>query len=393
MRALIILLITSNTLLGASLTERGWLESTHSSEHRVVIGGPVIELLEHGRRVKAGEVIAKQDNSSALKAIDNIEENLIELQSELTSAQNEFEIKMNELEEEQKMNQANLKLAQARLKEAKEKPDAKDFRLSQIDLELAQIELDRARENYDRQERMVNKGFGSPRSLRTLDIRVKGREQNLRIQKSAHEQLQLGSSEELLIELESEVTKWKDLIKRHNKRKKMQLDSQKLGIKRIKEQQSTKEIELAYQKDLLSRSIVKAKEDGLLLYVMRRDWSSGGKLRPIKVGDHLWGADRIANIIDPSKVNVVVAVHESNLTRIRMGSKVSVTFPALPNLSSLGSVVSVSMMARDLSEILPQGYLDGDHGQSYFKVVISLDEQNDRFKPGMTASVTFVKGK
>jgi multidrug resistance efflux pump len=389
MRIVFIFLTLLTELWAFPLTERGWLESSNSKIYRVVITGQIIDLKEHGQRVKAGDVIARQDNSSTLEAIENIEEGLLELKSELSTAENEFLVTLAELEEEQKMNESNLDLAKAKFKEARDKPEPGELRLSEIELELATLELNRAKENLERQLRMVEKGFGSPNSLQSYQIRVKGREQSLNIQTASHRLLLEGSDEELLIELESDVKKWRDLILRHSKRKEMSTRSQELALERIKKRQQAKQLDLANRKDILSRSVITAKEDGLLLYMLRRDWSSGGSLKPIKVGDHLWSSEKIASIIDTSAVRVVVPVHESNLDRIRLGQSAEVNFPALPRLTAKGKVTTASMTARDLSEILPQGYLEKSHGQSYFKVAIELEKQNPLYRPGMSASITF----
>jgi multidrug resistance efflux pump len=390
MKYLLPILTILTQLQAMPLIERGWLESSHSTEYRTTLSGRIIELLDHGQRVHQGDIISVQDTSSTLESIENIKGQLLELKSDLSNAQSDAEIKQNQLEEEHRMNEANLSLAQAKLSEANDKPDPRELKLNTIDLELSMIDLKTANLDLDRQKRMVEKGFGSSRSLDSYQIRVKSREQALKIQEAKRQNLLEGSNQELLIELKTDVEKWEGLVRRHQNRMAMTMTSLNLVVERINKEITEKERELNHHQELLTRSQIVAKEDGLLLFFMKRDWSAAGALKPINVGDMISGSDKLARIIDPSSVKVTAPIHESNLQRVCVDQKARVTFPALPNVVAEGKVTTVSMVARDLSEILPQGYLDRSHGQSYFKVVIELSEQNPLYKPGMTASITFL---
>jgi len=73
-----------------------------------------------------------------------------------------------------------------------------------------------------------------------------------------------------------------------------------------------------------------------------------------------------------------ITVNEVDVSSVRRGQKVTVTFDALPDLTVTGKVSRVS----------PSG--NNNSGVVTFDVEISFDVQNSRVKPGMTASASIV---
>lgn len=136
----------------------------------------------------------------------------------------------------------------------------------------------------------------------------------------------------------------------------------------------------------LDRMHVIATMDGLVS-IQRNMNASGGiffggmSLPDYRPGDQVQPGSPIAEVLDPSEMNLTVRVAEGDRDNVSQGEPVSVNFDALPGKAFQGTVKAVGGMTMQ-----PIFSSVSSHG---FDTTIQLAEMDPRLRPGLTADVTF----
>ncbi len=128
------------------------------------------------------------------------------------------------------------------------------------------------------------------------------------------------------------------------------------------------------------RTSVYAVKPGIVVY--RKIWKPGtdeeGK---VAVGDQVWGGRALLEIPDLSKMQVLCLIGEMDIERVRVGQRAYIRLEAFPGPVFQGAVSELAPMAS------PQPGAPDIH---VFELVIDIDEQDNRLKPGMSAEVEIV---
>lgn len=93
-------------------------------------------------------------------------------------------------------------------------------------------------------------------------------------------------------------------------------------------------------------------------------------------------ASVIAVIADLSEILAVADVGETEVTGIRLGEKTKIKVDAIPEKEYEGHVVEIGSSAAIRQ--------NGGSGMRYFKVKVSIDNPDDRLRPGMTSQVSII---
>ena len=128
------------------------------------------------------------------------------------------------------------------------------------------------------------------------------------------------------------------------------------------------------------RTSVYAAKPGIVVY--RKIWKPGtdeeGK---VAIGDQVWGGRALLEIPDMSKMQVLCLIGEMDIERMRVGQRAFIRLEAFPGPVFNGVVADIAPMAS------PQPGAPDIH---VFELVIDIDEQDARLKPGMSAEVEIV---
>jgi HlyD family secretion protein len=117
---------------------------------------------------------------------------------------------------------------------------------------------------------------------------------------------------------------------------------------------------------------------GLVIYVEQGRMMERTK---IQEGDTVRRGQQLLQIPDPSVMEVSFFINELDADRVQLGQKARVRLEAYPREVFEASVTDLSTLAQDTS--------DGGNVR-VFPAVVTLDQTDDRIRPGMTASVEIV---
>ena len=128
------------------------------------------------------------------------------------------------------------------------------------------------------------------------------------------------------------------------------------------------------------RTSVYAVKPGIVVY--RKIWKPGtDQESKVAVGDQVWGGRALLEIPDMSKMQVRCLIGEMDIERVRIGQRASIRLEAFPGPVFGGITSELATMAS------PQ---PGAPDIQVFELIIDIDEQDDRLKPGMSAEVEIV---
>ena len=169
----------------------------------------------------------------------------------------------------------------------------------------------------------------------------------------------------------SQATIRLEKIRRHL-RDRPQLNEYDLTIQRTRILQKQAELEGAI--DALRYMNIVAPTSGLF-QLGSGMFSSGSNL---KVGDAVYPGMLIARIPDVSRMKVVSWVHETEISKLALGTEAIIRMDALRSLPFSGHVTYINRIS-----ILKDN-------ERVFKVEVLVDESDIRLKPGMTVSCEFI---
>lgn len=126
------------------------------------------------------------------------------------------------------------------------------------------------------------------------------------------------------------------------------------------------------KKDFESLSI-EADKPGMVVY--EKVWK-GGRMEKIRVGDTPWGGQALIDLPDLSVMEVKTEVNEVDVDKVKLGQRTLVKLDALPEPTFHGEVTEIAKLARQK---------EGEHNVKVFDVTITIEERDERLKPGMSA--------
>ena len=128
------------------------------------------------------------------------------------------------------------------------------------------------------------------------------------------------------------------------------------------------------------RTSIRAEKPGIVVY--RKIWKPGtDEESKVAVGDQVWGGRALLDIPDLNKMQVLCLIGEMDIERLHVGLRAYIRLEAFPGPVFNGVVSELAPMAS------PQ---PGAPDIQVFELVIDIDEQDERLKPGMSAEVEIV---
>ena len=126
----------------------------------------------------------------------------------------------------------------------------------------------------------------------------------------------------------------------------------------------------------LERTVIRAPIPGIS--VLPEAFHSGKKRKP-RIGDIVWQNQSLVYLPDISSMVVKAKIREIDLHKVGVGKEAMVFVDAYPDLRLSGQVQSIGVIAESRSESYT--------ADKYFRVVLSVGEEDQRLRPGMTARV------
>ncbi len=182
---------------------------------------------------------------------------------------------------------------------------------------------------------------------------------------------------------EATVQKEEAEIEAHKAKLSHQQAIEKLASQKIVNAAEVKKRQLAIEReerdlkkarDDLASTTIKAEKPGLVVY--GKVWK-GARPEKIRVGDEIWGGVNVISLPDLSQMQVKTYVNEVAVDKLDTGQVATIKLDALPEPTFHGKIKSIASLGREK---------EGEKNVKVFDVIIQIEEEDARLKPGMTAT-------
>jgi HlyD family secretion protein len=401
--------------LSVSVIEGGSLQSLRSQVIANEVEGEskIISIAPEGTVVTAqdvadGKVLVELDSSDLRERISRREVETTLAQSSVLQAQAALDGDTQQAERDVKRAQIDERVALLQLQrylgveladrvliaEEVDRPDAADLvmdaqldgealqmrRKKETDIRLADEELARARDRLRWTQKLLAKGYVS------ADERVADRlsldRKTVEVDQ-ARAALALYLSYEGPMEVEKRVS---DLLEARTNRGRVEAKARsavahaKAELKGQEEKLRLETSRLESLRAQLAGTTIRAKAPGIVVYATGEEWGRYGDAEPIRVGAKVDERQPIISLPDPTSMGVRVNVHESSMTRVRMGQAASVRVDEFPDLGLRGTVVKIATIPNAATR-----WMNPD--VKVYTVEVAIDDPPADLRPGMSARV------
>ena len=134
--------------------------------------------------------------------------------------------------------------------------------------------------------------------------------------------------------------------------------------------------------DQLKALTLKSPKAGLVVLQEVYNWSTRSRDK-VKVGDQPHRGMPLVSIPDLSVMLVETQINEVDISRVEEGQQVVITLDALPGPTFYGAISNVATLA----------HRDEGSDVKVFDVEVTIESEDERLKPGMTAQCTIITGR
>jgi len=327
--------------LNVTVTENGMLESSNNEEIKCMVkgGSTVLWVIETGTIVQPGEELVRMDTSLIE---DNITQQQITYERAVANeiiAQSEVDVAKTNIEE-----YLNGTYVEERSTIEKSIFDSEEM-------------VKKKQLAFESSLRLASKGVYGSLQMESEQFAVDSARKDLELQKKKLETLERYKKKKSLQQLQSAL----DAAE-------ARLAAEQASLKLAKDR-------LDRDKEQLKNCIITAPAEGMVIFPSAAEWK---ETPDIEEGARVREQQTLLMIPDTSKMQVKVGVHESKVSRLRIGMTAKV---ALQDLELTGKVDEIAEVTR------PAGWWTGNMVK--YDTMIRLDPQPG-LKPGMSAVVDIV---
>lgn len=384
----------SQIYVSASLVEQeqNLLERGHVSpaiKYPVVSGssGNLLSILPNNTYVKKGDLVASIDNKTILDEIRGLENRLGNYQRYIDLQKITMDLNLKSYDASVRTYRSKLKRSREIYRYEKNKPHPHEVKTMEINRKLAELKLAEDERVLTIEKKLYEKNFISAMAYDKFVKNVKLSKENLRQVITENTSLMKGVDEDKLKVLDQNIENAKVALEKQIEMRKRQEESLNNKLKETQAKIDTVLTDLNYKKKISKQTQILAPEDGYLRIKKKRDWSSGGVFLPYRAGNSVGQNVIIADIINPTKMEVSCTVNESDYDKIKTGMPVNLEFIAYPEQTIKGKVIDIAGLGQDRNN-----WVDSPDGKSrvyLFEVKIELASNKLKLHPGMSVSVNF----
>jgi HlyD family secretion protein len=387
-RQKLVLHTVKRTELPIVVTERGNLESqddvnvfcdVDDIEGDNFHGTPILSIVPNGQSVQQGELLVELDSSNHQERLDRQILGLEKARSEQIQARVKYENQSTQNETSAAEAKLKVDLAELALKQFEDE-DGGTFQIDLQDLELQVQEAQAGKlieeTNLAGVEQLYKLGYRSSGEVAQARLSSLKAERQLATAISKRKELVEYQYKKSRLELEGQVASAKRTLEQVLRDNEALLAQAKAATDAADEAFKKEEERLKRYRDQVAKCKIYAPADGMVAYATE---SGNWRREEIREGANVRPRQRLISLPNLKKMQVKTAVHESVLDLIAPGLPTTVRVDAFPDRSYDGTVRSVAVLPDQ------DNWMSSD--TKVYRTVVSIDQEVDQLKPGMTAVV------
>ncbi|MEX1302147.1 MAG: efflux RND transporter periplasmic adaptor subunit [Desulfotignum sp.] len=329
----------------------------------------ILYLIPEGTQVKKGDLLVELDASALMDARIDQEIKVQNAQAAFVNATENLAVVENQAQSDLDLAKLTLDFARQDLKKYTDGEYPNALQNANAEITLAEEELARARERLEWSKTLYEEKFISQTELAADELAEKKKALDLSLAKNNLDLLVNYTNQRDLAQRKSDVSQAEMALERT--RRKARADVVQAGA-----ELNAREAEFQRQNDRLDKILTQLEKtrivspaDGLVIYATS---AQGGMFRrntePLQEGQDIRERQELIYLPTGSSSNAEVAIHESNLKKVRKGMPARVTVDALPGREFTGRITHIAplpdaqsiWMNPDLKVFSTQIFLDGN---------------------------------
>lgn len=360
-----------------TVNEDGFLKAKNSIkiEPQFRREGTISWLIEEGTEVEEGEVLVEFEKTDVQNQIDELENRLLQHETELKSATANLEIQERDSEASIEKAVQGLKISEMTLQRWEKGEAPNEERRKILAVDKAKSDLDRQMKRFEKVPELFEAGFFSEyqveekrMALEEAKITLKNAESDL--------DLYLKFTQEIeRVQKNAEVTDAKRLLENATKKAEINLNEKKARVKQQESQVKSSTVRLDKLKKEFEYMTIKAPAPGIVHFGEPDErWYR----ERIKVGGRVWPGNTLLTIPDLREMQVLVQVHEADIDAVKEGMDAVITVEAVKGVTFAGKVTKIASVASSNWR---------DPNNRTFRVEITMESSGKELRAGISASV------
>jgi len=365
----------------------------------------ILYLIPEGTQVKKGELLVELDASSLVDAKIDQEIKVQNAEAAFVNATENLAVVQNQVQSDIDLASLTLEFANQDLKKYIEGEYPNELRKAQAEITLAEEELTRARDTLKWSQTLSEEKYISLIELQADQLSEKKKALDLELSKNNRDLLVNYTYKRNLAQRRSDVSQARMAKERTHRKARADVVQAEAELKARQAEDRRQKDKLNKIVEQLGKTKLLSPADGLVIYATS---AKGGGFRrnvePLQEGQDIRERQELIYLPTANSSNAEIAIHESNLKKVKKGMPVIVTVDALPGKKFTGTVAHIAplpdaqslWMNPDLKVYTTQIFLDGNDnairtGMSCQAQIIIENHSEVLFVPVQT--VLRVKGK
>lgn len=361
------------------VSERGELESAKSTDVLCEIegGAKIATIVEPGVLVKKGDELCKFDVNQLNESIGKQEVLWEQADGKARAAKSDYEAQKDKSAQE--IAKAELALVLATIDNESYEVGEYQVELDKRKggIELAKKELQEAEDSLEFTRGLAKKGLAQLEQVRVMELSVENKKYLYKQQQADLNVFETFTKKRKTTELKGKADEAKTVLAQTKKIQAAALTKAESDMKATAKTAELEKKQFDRTKEMLSKSTLKAPQDGIVIYARRRYWDDGDS--SIRPGAQVFFQQPIVTLPDLNQMQVKMRVHESVVKKVHKGQAATIQIEALPGVVLHGKVVSIATQAQQ----------QWRSGVKEYETVISVDDlpPDAGLRPGMSADV------
>jgi len=365
--------------LRITVADTGTLRAKNSVnvKARIPATARVVWLVAEGTEVKQGDRLAELDKTEVQKNIESLESQLSQQDSERKTNRTEYDIQ--KAEGQAAVDKAALTLDIRRSEMARYRESEAPFNLEKrkLAVERAQSEHLRRKERHDQMEELRKREFVTEAQVEEERIALLAAELDWKEARDQYQSYVKYTADIERREKESALAEAERGLANERLRAENLLDRKKVAWEQAERRFVTTNQKLDEARKQFDAMTVTAPGPGIVIFNDRPD-------DELKIGSTVYNDQAFLQLPDLSEMEVVLGIHEADVTKIKAGQKAWVTLDAFKGTRLAAEVQRVGTVASER---------DWRSDIRKFEVILSLEKSELPLKPGSTVKVEIQVGE
>ena len=299
-------------------------------------------IVPEGSTVKKGDVVVTFDMDQLNRDFANQEIKLRQAEGKTKACIGELELAKNKAETDIATAELALTLANLDKRKYLEGDYTVEVNEKQGGLSLAKKELQECEEKLENYRKLGKRGFMSIEQVKVKEAEVSSKKYAVDRDEAKLMVLQKFTKERQEAELTAKAIEAKRALVRTKNSSQASVDKAVTELESAQVTAKLEEATLVRMKRQLANCIVKAPQDGILVYSKDRVWDPASKIQP---GAMIQYQQTLFSLPDLTRMQVSAKIHEAMVKKISKGQPVDIKVDAVSNTTFKGVVEKIATLA------------------------------------------------